>query len=182
MLDWLIDQKAWKAVDTLTERFAPRFAAEPGLLYSLAQAYAERGEKDRAEETALRAFHLHPGKQEEQLVHHYAVAQQLRDRGQFAWARREFEHVIGQGGEEEELTVMSRIYLSEMLHEQGQDLDAAEALEKLVRAIDAGKVTEAEALRPRAQRRSLAGCTTSSPAIGKPRTTRPSSANIWTRR
>ena len=143
LLDWLIDQKAWKVVDALTERFAPRFAAEPVLLYSLAQAYAERGEKKRAEETALRAFHLHPGKQEEQLVHHYAVAQQLRDRGQFAWARREYEHVIAQGSEEEELTVMSRIYLSEMLHEQGQDLDAAGALEKLVRAIDAGKVTEA---------------------------------------
>ncbi len=143
MLAWLIDQKAWKVVDKLTERFAPRFAAEPVLLYSLAQACAERGEKQRAEETALRAFHLHPGKQEEQLVHHYAVAQQLRDRGQFAWARREYEHVIGQGSEEEELTVMSRIYLSEMLHEQGQDLDAAGALDKLVRAIDAGKVTEA---------------------------------------
>jgi len=144
LLAWLIDQKAWKVVDALTERFAPRFAAEPVLLYSLAQACAERGEKKRAEETALRAFHLHPGKQDEQLVHHYAVAQQLRDRGQFAWARREYEHVIKQSGEEEdELMVMSQIYLSEMLHEQGQDLDAAGALEKLVRAIDAGKVTEA---------------------------------------
>jgi len=143
LLEWLIDQKAWKVVDVLTERFACRFAAEPVLLYSLAQACAERGEKKRSEETALRAFHLHPGKQDEQLVHHYAVAQQLRERGQFAWARREYEHVISQGSEEEELTVMSRVYLSEMLHEQGQDLDAAGALEKLVRAIDTGKVTEA---------------------------------------
>ena len=143
LLEWLIDQKAWKVVDALTERFAPRFAAEPVLLYSLAQAYGERGEKKRSEETALRAFHLHPGKQDDQLIHHYAVAQQLRDRGLFGWARREYEHVIGQGAEEEELTVMSRLYLSEMLHEQGQDLDAAGALEKLARAIDAGKVTEA---------------------------------------
>jgi tetratricopeptide (TPR) repeat protein len=143
LLEWLIDQKAWKVVDALTERFAARFAAEPVLLYSLAQACAERGEKKRSEETALRAFRLHPGKQDDQLVHHYAVAQQLRQRGQFAWARREYEHVIAQGAEEDELTVMSRIYLSEMLHEQGQDLDAAGALDKLVRAIDAGKVTEA---------------------------------------
>jgi tetratricopeptide (TPR) repeat protein len=143
LLEWLIDQKAWKVVDAVTERFASRFAAEPVLLYSLAQACAERGEKKRAEETALRAFQLHSGRQEEQLAHHYTVAQQLRQRGQFAWARREYEHVIAKGVEEDELAVMSRIYLSEMLHEQGQDADAAAALEKLVRAIDAGKVTEA---------------------------------------
>ncbi len=143
LLGWLIDQKAWKVVDKLTERLGPRFAAEPVLLYSLAQACAERGEKKRAEETALRAFHLHPGKQEDELVHHCAVAEQLRDRGQFAWARREYQHVISQGSEEDELAIMSRLYLSEMLHEQGQDLDAAGVLEKLVRVIDAGKVTEA---------------------------------------
>jgi tetratricopeptide (TPR) repeat protein len=143
LLEWLIDQKAWKVVDTLTERFAPRFAAEPVLLYAMAQAYAARGEKKRAEETALRALHLNPGKQEDHLVHHYTAARQLRNRGQFAWARREYEHVIGLCAEEEELTVMSRIFLAEMLHEQGQDFDAAAALDKLVRSIDAGKVTEA---------------------------------------
>jgi tetratricopeptide (TPR) repeat protein len=143
LLEWLIDQRAWKVVDALTERFASRFAAEPVLLYSLAQACAERGEKQRAEETALRAFRLHPGRQEEQLVHHYTVAQQLRQRGHVAWARREYEHVIAKGADEEELTVMSRVYLSDMLHDQCQDIDAAAALEKLVRAVDAGKVTEA---------------------------------------
>jgi tetratricopeptide (TPR) repeat protein len=144
LLEWLIDQKAWKVVDALTERFAPRFAAEPVLLYSLAEACAERGETKRAEETALRAFHLHPGKQDEQLLHHYTVAKQLRQRGQIAWARREYEHIITQSGEEEdELMVMSQIFLSEMLHDQCRDADAAVVLEKLVKAIDAGKVTEA---------------------------------------
>ena len=52
---WLIDQKAWKAVDELAKRFAPRFADEPYLLYLLAEAYAEQGAKDRAEQTAGRA-------------------------------------------------------------------------------------------------------------------------------
>ncbi len=51
--------------------------------------------------------------------------------------------MISLGGEEDELTIVSRIYLSEMLHDEGQDLDAAAALEKLVAAIEAGKVTEA---------------------------------------
>ncbi len=76
-------------------------------------------------------------------MQHWGVAQQLHDRGLFDWARREYEHVMSQAGEEDELAIVSRLQLSEMLHEQGQDLDAAAVLEKLVHVIDAGKVTEA---------------------------------------
>ena len=47
LLEWLVEQKAWKAVDELARRFAAQFAVEPGLLYTLAQAYAEQGQKDR---------------------------------------------------------------------------------------------------------------------------------------
>ena len=120
LLTWLIEQKAWKAVDELTQRFGARFSAEPTLLYMLAQAYAERGEKERAKATALRAFHLNPGKQEQQLVRHYMVAQQLRYRGQFAWARQEYEYVIAQSGGEEQLSANARVLLARMLHEQVQ--------------------------------------------------------------
>ncbi len=145
LLDWLIEQKAWKAVDDLAARFPGRFAAEPGLLYMLAEAYAQQGKKDRAEETASRALRLIPGKQEGPLLHHLRAAEQLQNRGQFAWARREFEHVIAQGGTDpSEFTVRAWRMLAAMLHEQGQDLDAAATLEKLLRAIDAGKVSEAE--------------------------------------
>ena len=146
LLEWLVEQKAWKAVDELAQRFAAQFAVEPGLLYTLAQAYAEQGQKDRAEETAARAFHLYPGKQQKQLLRHLMVAQHLRERGQFAWARREFEHVIEQGSDadNDEIRAMAQSVLAEMLHDQGQDLDAAEALEKLVQTIDAGQVTEDE--------------------------------------
>jgi hypothetical protein len=163
LLAWLIEQKAWKAVDELTQRFGGRFSGEPALLYMLAQAYTERGEKERAKATALRAFHLNPGKLNQQLVRHYTVAQQLRNRGQFDWARQEFEYVIAQGGEEEQLAANSRILLARMLHEQLQDLDAAAVLEKLVASLDAGKVTEAalfgcQAKEIRAMRHYYASC------------------------
>ncbi len=146
LLGWLIEQKAWKTVDDLAQRFALRFAAEPGLLYMLAEAHARQGQKDRAEETAARAFRLFPGKQPNQLLRHLMAAQHLRQRGQFDWARREFEHVIAQGAEadNDEPRIMAQSVLAEMLHDQGQDLDAAGVLEKLVESIDAGKVTEAE--------------------------------------
>lgn len=146
LLDWLIEQKAWQAVDDLAQRFAKQLADEPGLLYALAEAYTQQGQKDRATEAAGRAFQLHPGKQPKELLHHLVVAYHLRGRGQFAWARREFEHVIVQGGDAEnaELRVMAQSVLAEMLHDQGQDLAAAETLQKLVADIDARKVTPAE--------------------------------------
>ena len=140
---WLIDQKAWKAVDELAKRFAPRFADEPYLLYLLAEAYAEQGAKDRAEQTAGRALGLFPGKQQEPLLQHFSTAQKLRDRGLFAWSRREFEHVIAKGGDAGELSMYGRTVMAEMLHDQGQDLDAATTLEKLVKLIDSHRLPPA---------------------------------------
>ncbi len=55
LIAWLIDEKAWKSIDELAEKFAKRFSAEPDLLYLLAEAYADQGKVDRAEKTALRA-------------------------------------------------------------------------------------------------------------------------------
>jgi tetratricopeptide (TPR) repeat protein len=142
LLDWLIQQKAWKAVDELAKRFSGSFASEPPLLYMLAQSYAARGQQQRAKETAQRAFRMYPGKQDEQLLRHFTTARQLRNRGQFDWARREYEHVTDQAAEGEQLTAMSRILLSEMLHEQGENFDAAAVIGKLVEGLDAGKVPE----------------------------------------
>ena len=146
MLDWLIEQKAWQAVDDLAVKFYHHFATEPGLLYMLAQAYAAKGQKERAEETANRALLLFPTKQKEDLLHHWMVAQRLRQRGQFVWARREFEYVIKQAcdAENDDLRAMAQSLLAEMLHDQGQDFDAGTVLQKLVEVIDAGKIREAK--------------------------------------
>lgn len=144
LLDWLIAQKAWMAVDELAARFASRFNREPGLLYALAQAQIEQGQKAKADETAARALRLFPGKQQGELVRHLMVAQQLRARGQFDWSRREYEHVIEQGDGAHELRAMAQSTLAEMLHDQGQDLDASKTLEKLVEALAAGKANEGE--------------------------------------
>ena len=143
LITWLIDQKAWKAVDELATRFAPRFADDPFLLYLLAQSYIEQGAKDRAEKTASRALGLLPGKQQEQLLQHLGTAQRLHGRGLIAWSRREFEHVIAKGGETGEMSVYARTMMAEMLHDQGQDLDAATTLEKLVKLIDSHRLPPA---------------------------------------
>jgi len=146
LLDWLIEQKAWKAIDDLAARFAPQFATEPGLLYELAKAYADQGRKEAAEEAAARALSLNPGKEQMMLMYHLLAAQQLRQQGLFAWSRREFEHVLAEGSdpENDELRVTTATVFAEMLHDQSQDLDAGEALKKIVADIDSKRITAAE--------------------------------------
>jgi tetratricopeptide (TPR) repeat protein len=146
LLDWLVDQKAWKAVDELSQRYPQQIAAEPGLLYLQAQAYAEQGQKEKADKTAALALKLYPNQQHRDLLRHLLAAQLLRERGQFVWARREFEQIITRAGnaKNDELMALAQSYLSEMLHDQEQDLDASKVLEGLVKAIDSGRVTETE--------------------------------------
>ena len=143
LLQWLVKQKAWKAVDDLAQRFAPQLIGDAGLLYLLAEAYAEQGLKDRAEETAAHAFTLNPGKQEPQLLAHLTAAKHLADRGRFVWARREFDYVIAQGDlNDNNIPAVARRMLAEMLHDQGQDIDAAGTLAKMLQAWETVKRTE----------------------------------------
>jgi len=134
LLAWLVEQKAWKVIDEVAERFAPRFASTAGLLYTLAQSQAARGQTQEAEQTARRAFQLSPGKVPQQLVAHLMIANRLRQQGMFAWAKREYRYVIDQGAPGNNITVTGQIGLSEMLHDQHQNLEAAEVLHELVKA------------------------------------------------
>ena len=52
MLIWLVDQKEWAAIDDLVKRLGNNFPEEPGMLYTLAEAYAEQGRKAEAQKTA----------------------------------------------------------------------------------------------------------------------------------
>jgi len=147
LLAWLSARQAWQAIDELHQRFAPRIAADPALLYLLAEAYEQQGRRELAENAAGKALALNPGKQEEQLLRHLQVAGLLRDRGRIAWAKREFEYIITQvAPAENELSAMARTFAAEMLHDHEQDLEAAQMLEKLVEALDAGKVNEQQLL------------------------------------
>ncbi len=135
--DWLIRQKAWKAVDRWADKFAAQINREPSLLYLVAQAYAEQGNNAKAEETAHRALGLYPGKHPDELERHLNAADQLRKRGRFAWARREFEHVIARGDQRSPAVRAVMVVFAELLHDQGDDLEAAKTLERLVKAVDA---------------------------------------------
>ena len=129
LVEWLMEQKAWKVLDEVAQKFAHRFAHTPLLLYAVAQSQAAQGDAAKAEETAQRAFALNPGSRNDAMLVHAQVAGQLwRRRGLFAWAEREYRYVIEKGLPQHVLTITAQTRLAEMLHEQGQDLKAAEVL------------------------------------------------------
>lgn len=136
LVQWLIEQEAWQAVGEVAERFSVRFEREPNLRYVLAQAYLEQGKKALAEKTAQEAFELLPGNRPERLVAHLITAYGLKERGMFAWADREYRHVLANSAPGHSYTMTAYYGLSEMLHDQAEDLEAADVLREAVEKIE----------------------------------------------
>jgi tetratricopeptide (TPR) repeat protein len=131
-------------VETLARRFRREFHDNALLLYTLAQAYAEEGDKARADSTAQEARQLSPGKEPEQLLLHYVTATELQRRGVFAWAEQEYRHVIAKGPADHPLMAYAYFGLSEMFHDQADDLQAATLLEELLKIEAKEKPAEHE--------------------------------------
>ena len=144
LLDWLIEQKDWKAVDNLAERFAPLVAAHPSLLYFVAEAQMAQGETQRAEKTAQQALSLHPGKRNEDLIQHLVAGANLQQRGIFPWSKREFRYVISTGPATGNITQTAQFRLSELMHDQAEELEAAEVLQQVLQAVGANRPAEAQ--------------------------------------
>lgn len=128
LVEWLIGQKAWEAVERLAARSQAQFESDPVLLYMLAEAQALQGRGAEAEQTARRAAALNPGAAPENLINHLSLAFRLRERGLFRWAEREYRYVTSLPAPNRQITYMAWLSLAEMLHDQGEHQQAAEAL------------------------------------------------------
>jgi tetratricopeptide (TPR) repeat protein len=135
LVGWLVEQQAWDAIEKVAGRFPKRFSQDALLLYTLAQAQAAGGKPKLAEETAARARKLNASIQLDDLVAHLLTAYGLQERGLFPWAEQEYRYVIGSGASGQNLAAAARFRLSEMLHDQGEDLRAAEVLKPLDEAL-----------------------------------------------
>ncbi len=133
-IECLVELKAWKPIDELAGRFDNTFNKNALLLYALARAQQEAGKKQQADETAERALKLNGARESQKLFTHVQIAYRLQRRGWFAWAKREYRHVIETGEPRGEPVLTARSALAEMLHDQGDDLRAAKVLEQLVDA------------------------------------------------
>jgi tetratricopeptide (TPR) repeat protein len=139
LLEWLLDQKAWKLVDDVAARFDTRFAGNTVLLYLLAESQAGRGDTKAAEKTVRKAREYYPGGGEQILYMHLVTANRLFRRGKYAWSEQEFRDLIAKGGVKSPCSVKAYLGLGEMFHDQNQDQKAADVLQSMFDQLGKGK-------------------------------------------
>ena len=127
---WLLNQQWPDLVDELYERFEDRFSASAVLLYRWAESQRMRQQVERANTTAQQARQLDP----QQPKVHTEVAYGLQDRGLFDWAEDEYRYSLEHAHPGSFEDIRARYFLSEMLHDRGNDLAAAQALQGVIDA------------------------------------------------
>ncbi|MEC7500283.1 MAG: tetratricopeptide repeat protein [Planctomycetota bacterium] len=123
-----LKKRAARVIKNIGEKFNEIFATDPLLLYVLAHAEQTLGADDAANKIADQAQNLNPTTAAKHLV----TASTLERQGWFDWSENEYRKVIQIDGLKSIYTHMAISQLSEMLHGQGADKKAAEALEPLV--------------------------------------------------
>ena len=125
---WLLNQKWPELVDELQARFKERFSANAVLTYRLAESQRMRKQSARAGTTAKRALQLDP----QQPKVHTEVAYGLQDRGLFDWAEQEYRYSLAHAHPGSFEDIRARYFLSEMLHDRGDDRAAALVLQGVI--------------------------------------------------
>ena len=132
MVDWLMERKAWSVVDQVALRFSARFNEDPLLLYRLAESLVQQGKREKAEAIAQQALVQNA----EDVSSHFETAFALQDRGLLEWSEREYRQVMKLGPAGSFHDLYSRLLLSEMLHDVGNDLAGAEVLQPAVDVVE----------------------------------------------
>jgi tetratricopeptide (TPR) repeat protein len=134
LLGWLVEQRAFHVVDRLAEKFADRFAEEPLLLYSLADARRAQGKEALMREAITKALAI-DGEGEDaaqQAQQHWRVALDLMRRHHWRWAEGEYRRVAELAPRDNRFSIDARIRLGEVLHDRGADDEAAQLLGEVV--------------------------------------------------
>jgi tetratricopeptide (TPR) repeat protein len=130
--DLLVQQRAWKLIDQLAHRSEGIFNTDPTLLYTWAHALRAEGKTEEAKQLEEKAFKL----VSQNVDDHLNVARVLKRHGLFDAAEKEFRYVISSAPQETDAAIEAQWALSDMLHDEQQDLQAAEVLKTLVHAMD----------------------------------------------
>ena len=128
MIDWLVEREAWTVIDEIVDRFPVQFNKYADLMYLVAESQAKQGRLEQAEKTAGRALAINP----DDTRTHIESAVWLQRRGLIPWCEQEYRHVIKISQPESRQHIYSRFLLSEILHDQDRDLDAAKILQGVV--------------------------------------------------
>ena len=145
--DWLIGQESWDVVVRLATRFAGEFDKHGELLYRLAESQLKLEKVEEANANVAKALALVPENRQQ----HNTTAMYLQKRGLLDWAKQEYLLVMEIGPIGSFIDVYARLLLSEMLHDNAQDGEAADILAPLVAAMDKDNKVE-ESIRKDFQR------------------------------
>jgi tetratricopeptide (TPR) repeat protein len=129
---WLVDLEAWPQLESMWHDAPAAVRDDPLFLYCRAEAAQRQG--DAAESTRLQELARKQGGEE--AASHCASAVFLEGRGRIDWAVAEYRQVFAMTelGSYEDLWARAR--LAELLHDQGEDRQAAETLQELVDAME----------------------------------------------
>lgn len=130
-IGWLKERQAWEVIDSLHERFKPRFQEDPVLLYAYAHAKQMAGDQQAAEQLATQAKEMNPGEFDK----HWRVAYLLRDQG-LPYSEQEYRLVISSVPEGDIYGMVARFALSEILHDRGEHFAGATLLEEAAKQMD----------------------------------------------
>ncbi|HEX3600902.1 MAG TPA: tetratricopeptide repeat protein [Lacipirellulaceae bacterium] len=139
LLKWLTKNQSWDVLDAFVKDHQSRILQSKRASYYLALARFKQGKTDVAEQLAATAAELHA----QTGLDGFAAAKELEEHNHFEWAVREYRNVIDRQPADASETILSRIYLSNLLHDHEQEKDAAEVSEPLVKSVQ-GKGAVAE--------------------------------------
>lgn len=131
MIDWLVEREAWTVIDEIVDRFPVEFNKYADLVYRVAESQAKQGRQEQAEKTAARALAINPDDSRT----HIESAIWLQRRGLIPWCEKEYRQVIKISPAESRQHIYSCFLLSEILHDQDRDLDAANVLQGVVEVM-----------------------------------------------
>jgi tetratricopeptide (TPR) repeat protein len=137
-IGWLVERKAWEVVNQLISEQADMFEQDAELLYIAADAYLKQGNRELADATADRAAAIDP----ENYREHVRLGSVLEDRGLKEWAEREYRHVTEHSPANSLDSIKAHIDLSEMLHDDGKELEAGNALQQFVTRMNSDRAVK----------------------------------------
>jgi tetratricopeptide (TPR) repeat protein len=131
LVDWFVAREAWDLIEETNNRFERAFAADPILLYTLAEARRAKGKPSEADVLIKKASGLVFGGADA----HHETAKRLSGRGLFEASEREYRQVIDTAPPETKTAIRARTELAEMLHDLERDAEAAKVARSLVEAM-----------------------------------------------
>ncbi|MBN1909587.1 MAG: hypothetical protein JW818_07610, partial [Pirellulales bacterium] len=137
LTDWLVEQKAWKVLQTDPVTLAEHIASNrTNVLLMLAEAYRDAGQAKLSDAAVLKVLELVHGSASGNSSYHYSMAMKLQSCGFVSAAEREFRKAIELSQATSSTFRRATSSLALMFYEQGDFLKAAQVYEASLKPLE----------------------------------------------